>query len=120
MRMMARSSFVSGAMRSRLASLVALVLPLQLAVAQSPARPQPPRRVAVKAARMVDTEKGTVVNNAVILIQGDTITAVGSGLAIPAGSEVVDLGNQTILPGLLDMHTHVTSQPSEKIGRAHV
>jgi len=113
MRMMARSSFVSGAMRSRLASLVALVLPLQLAVAQSPARPQPPRRVAVKAARMIDPAQGTVVTNAVILIEGDTVTAVGSGLAIPAGMAVVDLGNQTILPGLLDMHTHVTSQPSE-------
>lgn len=113
MRMKSSRSLVPSAIRPLLVSMVAAVLPMQLAAAQAPAKPQPPRRVAVKAARMIDPEKGTVVTNAVILIEGDTVTAVGSGLAIPAGMAVVDLGNQTILPGLLDMHTHVTSQPSE-------
>src|ERR1051325_94572 len=74
-------------------------------------QPDSTKRVAVKAAHMIDTKAGTTVNNAVVLIQGDKITAAGSGLAIPAGVEVIELGSATILPGLIDMHTHVTSQP---------
>lgn len=49
--------------------------------------------------------------NPVVLIEGDKVTAVGSGLAIPAGTRVIDLGAATLLPGLIDCHTHVTSQP---------
>lgn len=49
--------------------------------------------------------------NPVVLIEGDRVTAVGSGLAIPAGTRVIDLGAATLLPGLIDCHTHVTSQP---------
>ena len=41
------------------------------------------------------------------------ITASGSNLAVPAGFEIIDLGSGTLLPGLIDMHTHVTSQPTE-------
>ena len=49
--------------------------------------------------------------NPVVLIEGDKVTAVGSGLAIPAGTRIIDLGASTLLPGLIDCHTHVTSQP---------
>jgi imidazolonepropionase-like amidohydrolase len=47
----------------------------------------------------------------VVLIEGDRISAVGPNLPIPAGTEVVDLGDATLLPGLIDCHTHLTAQP---------
>lgn len=72
---------------------------------------QAPVRVAIKAARLIDGAGGAPITNPVVLIDGDKITAVGSALAIPAGARVIDLGNSTILPGLIDCHTHVTSQP---------
>jgi imidazolonepropionase-like amidohydrolase len=50
---------------------------------------------------------GTVINNAVLLIDGERISAVGSGLSIPAGARVIDLGDMTLLPGLIDSHTHL-------------
>ncbi len=51
-----------------------------------------------------------VVTNAVILVTGDKISSVGSGLAIPKGAQVIDLGDATLLPGLIDSHTHLLSE----------
>lgn len=68
---------------------------------------------AVKAARMLDVRSGTMIASAVILIDGERITAAGSELAIPAGAQVIDLGNKTVLPGLIDMHTHLTGDPQD-------
>ena len=70
------------------------------------------KRVAVRAARLIDGKGGAPITNAVILIDGERITAVGSGLAIPRDARVIDLGNATVLPGFIDAHTHVTGQPS--------
>ncbi len=63
--------------------------------------------VAVKAGRLVDVEAGTVLENQVILIRGERIEAVGRGLAIPADATVIDLSRMTVLPGLIDCHTHL-------------
>jgi imidazolonepropionase-like amidohydrolase len=56
---------------------------------------------------MIDGKSDTPTNKPVILIDGEKISAVGAGLAIPAGAKVIDLGNVTLLPGLIDVHTHV-------------
>jgi len=72
-----------------------------------------PATIAVKAAHMVDVRNGTLVDHAVVLISGDRITAAGSKLAIPAGAQVIDLGNKTLLPGLIDAHTHITGAPED-------
>ncbi|MYM23822.1 amidohydrolase family protein [Duganella sp. FT135W] len=72
-----------------------------------------PATIAVKAAHMVDVRNGTLVDNAVVLISGERITAAGSQLAIPAGAQVIDLGNKTLLPGLIDSHTHITGAPED-------
>ncbi|WP_229633323.1 Xaa-Pro dipeptidase [Duganella qianjiadongensis] len=68
---------------------------------------------AIKAAHMLDVRSGTMMDSAVILIDGERITAAGSKLAIPAGAQVIDLGNKTLLPGLIDMHTHLTGDPQD-------
>jgi imidazolonepropionase-like amidohydrolase len=64
--------------------------------------------VAIKAGRLLDPRTGAVTNNAVIVVQGETITAVGANTAIPTNAEVVDLSRFTVLPGLIDCHTHLT------------
>jgi imidazolonepropionase-like amidohydrolase len=61
---------------------------------------------ASKAGRWIDPENGTVAVNQVILIEGERIKAVGSNLTIPAGATVIDLSKLTVLPGLVDAHTH--------------
>ena len=61
---------------------------------------------AIKAGRLIDPETGTASTNQVILIEGEKITAIGSNLAIPAGATVIDLSKLTVLPGLVDAHTH--------------
>jgi imidazolonepropionase-like amidohydrolase len=66
------------------------------------------RHLAIRAARLVDGRGGPPLQNAVILIDSTRITAVGVDLAIPAGTRVIDLGQATVLPGLIDCHTHIT------------
>ena len=63
--------------------------------------------IAVKAGRLIDPDAGTVLSDQVILIHGNKIEAVGKGLAIPAGANVIDLSGKTVLPGLIDCHTHL-------------
>lgn len=67
----------------------------------------PKRTVAIRAERLIDGKSETVVKNAVVLVVDEKIAAVGSGLAIPANATVIDLGNATLLPGLIDAHTHL-------------
>jgi len=61
----------------------------------------------VRAGRLVDPDSGTVLPNQVIVIKDGKIQAVGEALAIPANAEVIDLSHRTVLPGLIDCHTHV-------------
>jgi len=72
-----------------------------------------PKIIAVRASRMLDVNNGSIVRDAVILIQDDKITSVGPSLKIPAGAEVVDLGDATVLPGLIDCHTHLMARMSD-------
>ncbi len=75
-----------------------------LATAQSPTT----KVVAIKAARALDIRASAMVGPAVIIIEGERIKAIGVNLAIPADAEVIDLGSKTVLPGLIDSHTHLT------------
>ncbi len=67
----------------------------------------PPRRVAVRAGRLIDGKGDKPVDNAVILIEDDKIVSVTPGGAAPAGVELIDLSKATVLPGFVDVHTHV-------------
>ena len=80
-------------------------------LSQTAEKKEPPKRIALKAGRLIDTKTGAVTNNAVILIEGDKITAVGPNVTVPAEVEVIDLKDKTVAPGLIDCHTHMTFQP---------
>jgi imidazolonepropionase-like amidohydrolase len=69
-----------------------------------------PKRTAIRAAHLFDPKTRAVIQNAVILVEGERIKEVGSGLAVPPNVEVIDLGAATVLPGLIDCHTHITFQ----------
>ena len=62
---------------------------------------------AIKAGNLVDPEVGTLTANQVILVEGQTIKAIGPDVKIPAGAAIIDLSNRTVLPGLFDAHTHL-------------
>jgi imidazolonepropionase-like amidohydrolase len=67
----------------------------------------------VKAARLIDGQGGAPIADPVVVIEDDRIARVGAGLPVPAGAEVIDLGGATLLPGLIDCHTHITGQPGD-------
>ena len=93
-----------------------LIGALALAATTTGQAPQPatPKKVTViKAARLIDGQGGAPLANAVVVIEGDRIARVGAALAVPAGAEVIDLGSATLLPGLIDCHTHLTGQPGD-------
>ncbi len=96
-------------MRKTLAALLALLLVPAAFLAQSPAK----EIVLIKAGRLVDVRAGRVLRDQAILIEGDRITRVGPAQSVqaPAGSRVIDLSSATVLPGLIDCHTHLTSDP---------
>jgi imidazolonepropionase-like amidohydrolase len=63
---------------------------------------------AIRAGHLIDPAQGTVTDNAVILIEDGKITAVGTGVRVPAGAELIDLSNAWVMPGLMDAHVHIT------------
>jgi imidazolonepropionase-like amidohydrolase len=68
--------------------------------------------IAVRAARMIDTRNGAVVERPVVVVRGDRIIAAGPDVQVPPGAQLIELPEHTLMPGFIDMHTHLTSDPS--------
>ncbi len=64
--------------------------------------------IVLKAERMFDGKSKTLVQNGVVIVQGNAIVDVGSNLPAPSGAQVIDLGDATLAPGFMDAHTHLT------------
>jgi len=70
----------------------------------------PPKPIVIRAARLFDGRSETLVSNGAVVVQGNRIVSAGTNLAIPANAQVIDLGDATLLPGLIDAHVHLTEE----------
>src|SRR5436309_8909768 len=90
-------------MKERITAIALALLALSAFAADAP-----PKVVALRAARMIDGRGGAVVSPAVIVIRGNKIESIGG--AVPTDAQVIDLGDMTLLPGLIDAHVHTLLQ----------
>src|SRR5262249_17647307 len=79
---------------------------IEVAVAETQAPPQGVARKAILCGRLIDGRSDTPRGRTVILIEGDRISKIGGPESLPSGIEVIDLGSATVLPGLIDLHSH--------------
>jgi imidazolonepropionase-like amidohydrolase len=99
--------------RSGFVSLAAALVALLLSPLAAPAQTAGPT-LFVKADRMLDVRRGEIIEDVVVQVRGDRIADVRAGTdAVPQDVRVFDLGDVTLMPGFMDMHTHLTSEISE-------
>jgi imidazolonepropionase-like amidohydrolase len=91
-------------MSRRLAVFLAILLCCFSAHAQAP------KQIAIRAGRLIDGKSDQPIANALILVENGKIVSVTPGGTPPAGAQVIDLSQATVLPGFMDMHTHILLQ----------
>jgi len=96
-------------LRISLSILAAYTAFLGMLAAQSQSSTSHP--IVLHAARMLDIRNGRIVKPAEILVQADKIVEVGTSVKHPPGAEVIDLGDRTLMPGLIDAHVHLFLHP---------
>jgi len=112
--MTTQSSFLR-ALRFLLCLCSPLTMALSPARAQSPAVPPAPAHpVVLHAARLLEIESGKIVTPGELLVEGARIAEAGSAVKRPAGAEVIDLGDRTLMPGLIDIHVHMFLHPGNE------
>jgi len=83
----------------------------QFCASQTTSPPATSHAIVLHAARLFDVKSGRVVKPGEVLVQGERIVEVGSAVKRPAGAEVIDLGDRTLMPGLIDAHVHLFLHP---------
>ena len=111
-----REWYYPGIMKSRfgLSALLCVLFLTGGLLSPISAQPWPPGSktpVVLHAARLLDIETGKIISPGEVLVQGERITEVGSSVKRPPGAEVIDLGDSTLLPGLIDVHVHLFLHP---------
>ncbi len=71
----------------------------------------PEHVIVLHAARLLEVETGKVLKPGEVLVKGERIVEVGTAVKHPAGAEIIDLGDRTLLPGLIDAHIHLFLHP---------
>ena len=85
-------------------------LALIVGVPLAPAQVQPAGVTVIHAGKLFDSETGHLLDHPVVVVAGNRIESVGAGnVTLPAGAHVIDLGDATLLPGFIDVHTHLTT-----------
>jgi imidazolonepropionase-like amidohydrolase len=74
-----------------------------------------PQKTIINAGRLLDVKSGRILTNQQIVIEGDKIVSIGPSTSTPAGAQVINLPNSTVLPGMIDAHTHLTME-NTKLG----
>jgi len=87
-------------------SLIAASLAGTAAAQSAPAHP-----IVLHAARLLDVKNGRIIKPGEVLVESERIVEVGTSVKRPAGAEVIDLGDRTLLPGLIDAHVHLFLHP---------
>ena len=103
-------------MTRRLISLIVCMLFIGATCCAQNEAPERAKVVAIRADRMIDVISGKIVQHAVVIVDGEKIRAVGPDLSIPAGARVLNLGDVTLLPGLIDCHTHLLQSYYNSMG----
>jgi len=78
---------------------------------ETPAPPEAAHPIVLHAARLFDVSAGKIVTPGEVLVEGERITAAGASVPHPAGAETIDLGDTTLMPGLIDAHVHLFLHP---------
>ena len=99
-------------MRTLTAFVVSITLASTVSTQAQEKSVKPVKTTVIRAGRLIDTRAGRVLNDQRIVVEGERITRVGPAgeVEVPAGAEVIDLSGATVLPGLIDAHTHVLLQ----------
>lgn len=101
---------IRGPWGSTCALVVIFAIGVSAALAQAPAPP-----IVLHAARLLEVDTGRMVTPAEVLIEGERILEVGAQVKHPAGAQVIDLGDTTLLPGLIDAHVHLFLHPGAEV-----
>ncbi len=100
-------------MKKSICSIVVLLLSVSASGQSNPAQiPQSPQVTVIRAGTLIDPRANEPKHNQVIVIRGDKIESIGDAAStqVPAGAKIVDLSNSTVLPGLIESHTHIFLQ----------